>query len=74
MLDPKLYSLLAVEATGNFTRAAEQLSLTQPAVSQHVRALEQELGCEIHTSPLTQYNGALGAALFAWQKASRDAK
>lgn len=47
MLDPKLYSLLAVEATGNFTRAAEKLSLTQPAVSQHVRALEQELGVRI---------------------------
>ena len=47
MLDPKLYSLLTVEATGNFTRAAEQLSLTQPAVSQHVRALEQELGVRI---------------------------
>ena len=47
MLDPKLYSLLAVKATGNFTRAAEQLSLTQPAVSQHVRALEQELGVRI---------------------------
>lgn len=47
MLDPKLYSLLAVEATGNFTRAAEQLSLTQPAVSQHVRALEQEFGVRI---------------------------
>lgn len=47
MLDPKLYSLLAVNATRNFTRAAEQLSLTQPAVSQHVRALEQELGVRI---------------------------
>lgn len=47
MLDPKLYSLLATEATGNFTRAAEQLSLTQPAVSQHVRALEQELDVRI---------------------------
>ena len=47
MLDPKLYSLLAVAATGNFTRAAEQLSLTQPAVSQHVRALEQELNVRI---------------------------
>lgn len=47
MLDPKLYSLMAVNATGNFTRAAEQLSLTQPAVSQHIRALEQELGIRI---------------------------
>ncbi len=33
-----------------------------------VSALQTELGHTIHTSPLTQYNGALGAALFAWQK------
>ncbi len=31
-----------------------------------VEALEKELDCKIQTSPLTQYNGALGAALFAW--------
>ena len=37
-----------------------------------VKALEEELGCPIQTSPLTQYNGALGAALFAWQGASRQ--
>ena len=36
-----------------------------------VGALEHELGCPIRTSPLTQYNGALGAALFAFQAASR---
>ena len=34
-----------------------------------VKALQEQLGHEIHTSPLTQYNGALGAALFAYQKA-----
>ena len=33
-----------------------------------VNALQEALGREIHTSPLTQYNGALGAALFAYQK------
>ena len=32
-----------------------------------VKALQDELGCPINTSPLTQYNGALGAALLAWQ-------
>ena len=32
----------------------------------------QTLGCEIHISPLTQYNGALGAALMAYQVASRQ--
>ena len=36
-----------------------------------VKALSEELGCEIHTSPLTQYNGALGAALFAYAKATK---
>ena len=47
MIDPKLYSLLKVYETGSFTRAAEELSLTQPAVSQHVHALEQSLGVRI---------------------------
>lgn len=36
-----------------------------------VKALQDELGCPINTSPLTQYNGVLGAALLAWQAASR---
>ena len=36
-----------------------------------VKALQDELGHEIHTSPLTQYNGALGAALFAFDKADK---
>ena len=36
-----------------------------------VKALQDELGHEIHTSPLTQYNGALGAALFAFGKADK---
>ena len=39
-----------------------------------VLALQEQLGHEIHTSPLTQYVGALGAAAFAyksWQRANR---
>ena len=32
-------------------------------------ALEQGLGVEIQTSPLAQYNGALGAALYAYKQA-----
>lgn len=39
MVDPKLHSLMKVVETGSFTRLAEQLSLTQPAVSQHIRSL-----------------------------------
>ena len=39
-----------------------------------VKALEEELGHTIHTSPLTQYNGALGAALFAHQRYLKEQK
>ena len=39
-----------------------------------VSALEEGLGHKVYTSPLTQYVGALGAALFAWQKAVRKQK
>lgn len=34
-------------------------------------ALEEELGHKIYTSELAQYNGALGAALFAYKKVSK---
>lgn len=37
-----------------------------------VKALQEELGHTIHTSPLTQYNGALGAAIFAYQKYQKE--
>lgn len=43
MVDVKLITLLKVYETGNYTRAAERLSLTQPAVSQHIKQLEREL-------------------------------
>lgn len=36
-----------------------------------VKALEEQLGHTIHTSPLTQYVGALGAALFAYKKCNK---
>ena len=39
-----------------------------------VKALEEELGNIIYTSPLTQYNGALGAALFAYQRYQKEQK
>ena len=37
-----------------------------------VKALAAQLGHEVHTSPLTQYVGALGAALFDWQRYNRN--
>ena len=47
MIDQKLLSLLKVSELKSYTKAAQQLSITQPAVSQHIKALEQELGVRI---------------------------
>lgn len=47
MIDPKLYTLLKVNELGSFVGAARQLSITQPAVSQHIKAIEEELNIRI---------------------------
>ena len=47
MVDVKLYSLIKVYECGSFIGAARALSVTQPAVSQHIKSLEQELGVKI---------------------------
>ncbi len=47
MVDPKLHTLLAVCELNSFTKAAERLSLTQPAVTQHIKQLEKELEVKI---------------------------
>ena len=47
---PPLASLLPFEAAArleSFTRAAEELHLTQAAVSRQIRALEQDLGAQL---------------------------
>ena len=36
-----------------------------------VKSLEEALGRKVHTTSMTQYVGALGAALFAWKKAQK---
>src|SRR5256885_3405188 len=40
----QLRHLRSVSQTGSFSRSAEAMHLTQPALSRSVRALEQELG------------------------------
>ena len=43
----QLRALHAVALTGSVTRAAEQLLMTQPAVSHAIRGLERELGVSL---------------------------
>ena len=47
LIDQKLLSFMKIVETDSFTRAAEELALTQPAVSQHIRNLESELGVKL---------------------------
>ena len=44
-----LRSFEVAARTLNFTRAAEELSLTQTAISLHIRSLESVLGCQLFT-------------------------
>lgn len=47
MIDLKIMTLLTVVEEKNFTRAAEKLNLTQPAVSHQINQLEEELNTQI---------------------------
>lgn len=50
MFDPAhLRTFLAVASTLSFTKAAEQLGISQPSVSQHVRRLEEAAGRQLLT-------------------------
>ncbi len=44
MLDFRLETFLTLAKIGNFTKTAELLNITQPAVSQHIKFLEQRYG------------------------------
>ncbi|OUQ81149.1 LysR family transcriptional regulator [Flavonifractor sp. An100] len=47
MLDPRWNTFLILCETMNYTRAAERLCLTQPAVTHHIRYLEEHYGCRL---------------------------
>jgi len=47
MVDSKLKTLLVLNENGSYTKTAEILHMTQPAVSQHIKALEGEFGIGI---------------------------
>ena len=47
MLDNKLRTLLTLLSVGSYTKTADALHLTQPAVSHQIKQLEQEYGIQI---------------------------
>lgn len=47
MLDIKIFTFLKVAELKNYTKAAAYLNLTQPAVSQHIRKLEEYYNCKL---------------------------
>ena len=47
MLDFRIHTFLAVCRHMNFTRAAEELHITQPGVSRHIHQLEEAYGVRL---------------------------
>lgn len=47
MIDHRVATFLAVYRRRSFTQAGRELSLTQPAVSQHIRQIEAHYGCRL---------------------------
>jgi len=47
MLDQKVHTFLKVAELQNYTKAAKELNLTQPAVTQHIRKLEDYYECPL---------------------------
>lgn len=47
--DFRLKAFIAVAEHGSFTKAAKELNVSQPAISQHISALEKETGSSLFT-------------------------
>lgn len=47
MLDLRIESFLAVCKNKSYTKASEELCITQPAVTQHIQFLEKNYGCKL---------------------------
>lgn len=52
MLDHRIYTFLKLCQRMNYRKTAEELNMTQPAVTQHIQYLEKEYGCRLFS-----YNG-----------------
>lgn len=64
MLDFRVETFLAVCKTMNYTKAAELLHITQPAVSQHIRAIERQYGTKLFCYEGKQLSLTVSGRLF----------
>lgn len=46
-LEQKAFTIVKIAEMGSFSKAADELCLTQPAVSQHVRSVEKDFGVKL---------------------------
>lgn len=49
MIDQRLETFLSIVKTGSYTKSAHALFISQPAVTQQIKALEKELGVKLFT-------------------------
>ena len=53
MTDPRLLTLLTLVKIKNYTKTAQKLFITQPAVTHHIKTLEKEYEINIFSDPKT---------------------
>jgi len=71
-MDLRIESFLAVWKKKSYTKASEELNITQPAVTQHIKSLEREFGCKLFEYLNRELRLTKGGELF--YKYSQNAK
>ena len=77
MLDFRMDTVLALCRTMNYTRAAEELNITQPAVTQHIQYLQRHYGVKLFQYRdkhlfLTEAGAALRSAALTMEHDERE--
>lgn len=75
MLDNKLITFLTLARVKNYTKTAEILNLTQPAVSQHIKFLEETYGIKFIKKTRQKYiSYRRGRRIFSLCKGSKSSR
>jgi len=71
MIDAKLETLIALVEEKNYTKTAERLFITQPAVSHHIKAIEKEYDIVLFKNPKKFELTKSGAILLDYARAAK---